>query len=310
MTDIPRNEKLNEDQGDLDGVLNSKKLEPVPTFVPCAGEKVVAQNGNAFIVMGRDRPVGCGSGYGSQPVSRASAIDIVVGRQGHAPNSQQIVENNFGTLSYNNRPGDAARIYISQKTDVDENFGIKQGKVGFSKEKAAIGLIADDVRVIARRGIKLVTGGPKQSDSLNKPTNAVLGVDIMAGNLSFTSKKTGRPYLQPMVKGLNLLECLGQIVDEIQSLNAVMQSFITKQTIINTSINNSAQLGVGNLGAPVVAAIDPVTSGIVESLNTQIISDSLNALTVQSNFVLTYMKTDHLAPSGNNYICSRYNRVN
>jgi len=38
---------------------------------------------------------------------------------------------------------DAARIYISQKTDIDDNFKIKQGNVGKAKARSAIGMKAD-----------------------------------------------------------------------------------------------------------------------------------------------------------------------
>lgn len=60
------------------------------------------------------------------------------------------VDNSFQT--------DAARIYISQLTDIDANFGIDPGKTGYMKERSGIGIKADGVRVIGREGIKLITG--------------------------------------------------------------------------------------------------------------------------------------------------------
>ena len=53
---------------------------------------------------------------------------------------------------------DSARIYISQRTDVDDNFILPEGNVGSSRNKSAVAVKADAVRLIARDGIKLVTG--------------------------------------------------------------------------------------------------------------------------------------------------------
>lgn len=294
--------------GDVNGMFNRPKNENIPNFNKAAGEEVVS-NGNSWIVLGRDRPVGPSSGYGGDGNSRASAIDLVVGRQGSNPNGDQFVENNFGTLLYNKKPGDAARIYISQRADIDEYFGLRGGSQGMSKAKSAIGMIADDVRMVARRGIKLVTGGPKQTDSLGQETNGIFGIDLIAGNLDIQNNQ-GKKYLQPMVKGQNLVEVLEEIVQQVQTLNATFSSYVISQQIINTQLINGPYVGVGNLLAPVAVALNPASLSVAQVENIMLTLDVVEPLATQRNVELNSIKLDYLLSSGADYICSRYNRTN
>ena len=87
---------------------------------------------------------------------------------------------------------DAARIYISQKTDVDKNFGIVPGSVGNLEAKSAIAAKADSIRIIGRMGIKLVTG-TDQKDSAGTDLSAVYGLDLIAGNADEKYTPTGFP---------------------------------------------------------------------------------------------------------------------
>lgn len=52
---------------------------------------------------------------------------------------------------------DKSRIYISSKTNIDKNFNIK---VGSDKTAvASIGIKSDEIRVIARKGMKVIVEG-------------------------------------------------------------------------------------------------------------------------------------------------------
>ena len=82
---------------------------PLPTIRQPPNEKVI-QNGGSFIVLGTDRPNTKASGKGAGGSSRASSIDLVVGRmasarKGEGPKSGTYVDNSF--------TADAARIYIT-----------------------------------------------------------------------------------------------------------------------------------------------------------------------------------------------------
>lgn len=59
--------------------------------------------------------------------TQAGSIDLVVGRMADQPKEGVFVDPNFEI--------DAARINISQKTDVDKNFNLPNGSVRASKCK-------------------------------------------------------------------------------------------------------------------------------------------------------------------------------
>jgi hypothetical protein len=161
----------------------------------------------------------------------AGSIDIVVGRGGSKPDCSKWHAPDFFE--------DAARIHISQKTAIDENFKLAAGKVGFSHKKdpadrtkgprSGIGIKADEVRVIAREGIKLVTG----TDFLNSLGGAAdmqTGVDIIANN--------DDTDLQPMVKGDNLVFALNYIVGLIDKTLGIMTNTLKAQMEFNSKIGS------------------------------------------------------------------------
>jgi hypothetical protein len=292
--------------GSLNGLYNSPSVEEQPIFNEAPGEKVIS-NGNAYIVLGRDRPVSANSGNGATDTN-SFAMDFVVGRQSANSSSPEMTENNFGKISHNKKPGDAARIYISQRAKIDEYFGLCKGQQGFSTDKSAIALYADDVRIMARRGIKIVTGGPKQTDANNFDTNGILGIELIAGNIDHKDRK-GRDYLQPMVKGDNLVELLEGIIQELAATNALLKNYSLLQlqflkTLLETPLIVATPTGPGT------AVFNPkqITDIIVTAQS--IVSDLVVPLSTQSNGVLEALVRDFIdAPAGDN-ILSKYNRVN
>ena len=98
-----------------------------------------------------------------------------------------------------NHRTDAAFVYISQKTDIDKNLALVDGHVGSPTGQSGVAIKADNVRMVARGGIKLVTGTDKKystDSSLKKGGQACdakdeYGIDLIGGN--------NDDYLQPMV---------------------------------------------------------------------------------------------------------------
>ena len=138
--------------------------EDFPHPLKINGEEIVNQSRihNAWITIGRDRPQGKRSGYGQFPKNKdgnkSSTIDIVVGRYSHkagtVKNGEDYTRN---TVVGNNIQQDAARVYISQKTDIDANFLIqKAGTLVPAVGKAAIGMKSDNLRFVARESVKIV----------------------------------------------------------------------------------------------------------------------------------------------------------
>ena len=123
------------------GVFCSQLIEPIPNFVVADCEQVYSGKNNNYIVMGRDRHRSRNTGYGGKGDTQASMIDMVVGRMAHEPKDDVWVDPNFSK--------DSARIYISQKTDVDKNFSLVAGSLGV-KALAKAGAFAKFLPLLAK----------------------------------------------------------------------------------------------------------------------------------------------------------------
>jgi hypothetical protein len=202
-----RNRVANADQDikiSSEGAACRALAEPFPDYDKASSEEVISGTSNNWIVLGRDRPGSRFSGYGGKGHTQAGSIDLVVGRG--SPNPREVDNNERKLYADPNFYSDAARIHISQKTDIDNNFGIVKGSQGIADAKSGIGIKADNVRVVAREGIKLVTG-TDVTNSKGGQVRAKVGVDIIAGN--------DDTDLQPMVKGESLVDAMERGVRHI-----------------------------------------------------------------------------------------------
>jgi len=210
----------------ITGVCNDSTIDDSATFIKSANEELVpgsSKINNCYITLGRDRRAATCSGYGGLGDTQCGAIDIVVGRHTKAFRSGEQLYTNT------NFREDAARIYISQKTDIDDYLNIKQQP--HSKALSGIAIKADDVRVVGRRTIKLVTytdphdsRGPK-----NGKIQSVGGIHLIAGNQ--TSTATDKYILgavQPLVKGFNLNVLLERMIDYMIELSYLLDASLNK----------------------------------------------------------------------------------
>lgn len=270
------------------GVFCDYMTEPIPTFMEANCEKII-NRGNSWIILGRDRPASRASGYGGQGHTQASSIDIVVGRN---PNSTVPVDPSFSN--------DAARIYISQKTDIDDNFRIVDGGMGKSTAKSGIGIKADAVRIIGTEGIKLVTRTSATNSKNGEATPA--GIELIAVN--------DEEGLQPMVKGRNMVEALSELENRISELSSVVLNVVKAQLEFNTALASHIH--------PVVTA--PIVGGGVAATSPQLVPAGINATLDSAEAMLDNFKgrmntnllwhNGYLNPISPNYICSKYNKVN
>jgi hypothetical protein len=281
------------------GIGHGPTLGIKPIYVYSRDEYKVAEGKgtNSFIVMGRDKPSGDGSGYGSLPIYQCASIDLVVGRYGryakhvnnHGPNGEPI-------LTENDFVADAARIYICEKTDIDENFGLVPGRIGNPRGRSAIGIKADNVRIMAREGIKLVTR-PDERNSKDGKVDIVVGVDIIAGD--------NDSDLQPMVKGKNLVTLLKYMIDDSRRLAQMIHSLSLSQATLESMLAAhvhvdplsgvtlpSVEMGVYCVGSQIRRMVQDIPSQIVQTFNN--IAEEL----------------EFLEPFGPRYINSKSNNVN
>jgi hypothetical protein len=266
---------------DDNGVFCSSMQEPLPDYINGTGEDVT-QKGNSWIVLGRDRPASRSSGYGGEGHTQASSIDIVVGRGAPVPDHGANVDPSFSN--------DAARIYISQKTDIDDNFALRGANR--SVAKSGIGIKADAIRIIGRQGIKLTTSTRS-------------GIEIMAGN--------DDEGLEPMVKGQTLVDAFADLEKNLNQLSALVLNFLKSQASFNASLAGHIHSGVAQVGPTgtgtclTVPAITLVPAGVQATLETaEAMVDNFKGR-MNSNIV---WHNTYLNPASSKYICSKYNKVN
>ena len=269
------------------GIFGDNMTEAVPNYIqsPCED---VTRHGNSWIVLGRDRPASRASGYAGQGHTQASSIDIVVGRGAPVPVSDINVDPSFSN--------DAARIYISQKTDIDDNFRIVNGGMGKSIAKSGIGIKADAVRIIGTEGIKLVTRTSATNSKGGSATPS--GIELIAVN--------DEEGLQSMVKGQNMVEALSGLEDRISDLSALVLNFLKAQASFNSSIASHTHVSF-SLGGPTAPSIELLPAGINATLESaEAMVDNFKGR--MNTNILWHNK--YLNPMSSKYICSKYNKVN
>jgi hypothetical protein len=301
------------------GVFCGSIKEPVATYLQAPCEKVVKGQNNSYIVLGRDRVTSMETGYGGKGHTQASMIDLVVGRMGAFP--REVDEQGQDMFCHPDPSLDAARIYISQKTDIDKNFSLVAGSVGNKISRSAIALKADGIRLIGREGIKLVTRtGLLNSQGGN--IGIVKGIDLIAGN--------DDSDLQPMPKGESLTKALQAMYDEINVLNGIVANLtmtimkfykdLSMHTHILAPIAVAPSPVVTPIGVPIGATTGgftlpsntllspPVTSGTVMAIKDLAQKCFMGCADQKANLVIKSF--DYLKPTGGKYINSRFNKVN
>ena len=276
------------------GIGNSKTTEPIPQFAQADAERILENGTNASLVIGKDRPGSMLSGYGGRGDSGAGSMDMVAGRMSHNPAT--VNENNETVAINPDFKMDASRIYISQKTDIDENFDLVDGKVGNSKSRAGIGIKSDAIRLIAREGVKIITGTDVKN-STGEKVISVGGVDLIAGN--------DDANLQPIPLGNNLNRSLRRLTNYVDKLSGILQDVITYQMKYNMKVQIHTHL-TAFFGTPTAPSEMLIDAGI------QVATDFAE---VQTNLVkfrtnLSFHKQTYYAVSGKRYINSSFNNTN
>ncbi len=289
------------------GMNGSHLPESIPSM-DRSSQDVIYQNKNgSFLRMGPDRPGNKISGYGGAGHTGTATVDIIVGPQ--SKNNKMVNANVYFNPDMS---ADAARIYLSQKTDVDKNFGLVDGMVGTPEGASAFAVKADSCRMISRYGIKLVTATDDQN-SIGNNIVGVRGIELIAGNADGTYKPAGFPeevkYLQPIPKGDNLARYLRELSEKVDKLSSIVDNFVKLQSSYNRAFANHFHTtipatpftpGIASPSAPlklVNGTLSPMMSSFVKSGNYQ---NRANISTMNSNY---------LEEQGPLYINSKYNRT-
>jgi len=212
-------------QSGIDGDPNPQKVPKLN--VPPSGEVVYFGPYGSHIALGGDRlnprkGFKYGGGKAMAGVTACAHVDIVAGLD-----SFDTYKNRIPTVPVNpDAFRDAARVYISQNCDVDDQFTCADGSIGNIKNKSAAVIKADGVRIIGREGIKIITG-TDSANSRGKTINSVPPIDLIAGNAP-------PEMMQPIPRGMNLRDALQTIVDRINQLSGIVDNFFTEQQAFNS----------------------------------------------------------------------------
>lgn len=302
---MAKKDNLNKSDLNNKGIAGDYLKEDIPQFIKRSGDIEIKNENNAWIILGRDRVGNVSSGYGgtAPPLgSNAAAIDMVVGRDITNVNAEGYLENNF--------INDAARIYISQKTDIDKNFRITGGTQ--SEMQSGIAIKADAVRVIGREGIKLVTGVVRdEKNSQGQVPLKVYGIELIAGNfelenLSSAISTYGSVNIQPLVKGDNLRKALDDLSKRIEDLSGIISTFLTSQMDYNATI--ALHYHYSPFYAIPTTPSDTVALKGMEVAMKQLKDCVLGLTTFKVN--INSFRTNYLLPSSKEYINSKFNRTN
>ena len=307
----------------------------------------LGKDNNTMIVLGRDRSglgeksnkdnKSSQSGFGHH--MGAGAIDIVVGRMSPYPVSTLVndferpievgpifnTKKNIKSLQavdlYNfnddgvavgkfKHPGtimDAARIYVSQMTDLDGYFNIIRTPPAFvmgpddGEERvfpcSGIMVKADQVRLHARQDIKIVTGGP--GETVNSQGNGIFKtgkIELIAGN--------GSNIQHPIPLGDNLELALSSLIDSMEAFIRNYDAFVKTQLKFNASLTGHVHTELGATGMPCLPSLGVIKQGTettLKQLAENVIGGGL-ALTVNFKELRKYLNP----ADETNYINSRF----
>lgn len=193
--------------------------EEFPAFDNGSCEKVIRGENNSYIILGRDRPGSLASGKGGNGETRCGMIDLVTGRlSGATPAAGGDIKTgpNFAL--------DAARVYITQRGDIDTYFSLNtvNPRCPPSADRSATAMKADHVRLIGRESIRIYAGKGlwegtgRQGEPLSTGGENRIEpvIELMAAG-----KK-----VQPAVRGDNLMKALKHLFDQQRKMLGMINS--------------------------------------------------------------------------------------
>jgi hypothetical protein len=259
-------------------------------------ELITSKSSNSYIMLGKDRPSSIASGESGAGSDNCDAIDIVAGPMDDAATEYL----NDGTVVLNVNPNfakDAARIYITQKGNIDAYFGLADGiqgenkRVGTSVGKSAIALKADHLRFISRESIKLVSSGTDAVD-LNG------GIHLIAGN--------EEESLEPMVLGNKLVNYIdNNLIKTLSDILQITHDFMESQMEFNANVMTHQHISPF-FGITVPPSVELSVSGI-KGLSNQF-ANFINLIKASAdNGVANKFP---LLPLSKNHFLSRYHKLN
>ena len=274
---------------------------PQPAYIPraCENRPILKNKYGSYLCMTKDNMGARTHGYGGSGDTNCAAIDMVVGRG----SCKKVGDDKaVDPLPFD----DAARIYISQKADIDDYFALPEGAVGNSEARSAILCKADAIRIVGREGVKIISGVAKPDENNSQGGMcARAGIDLI-GMYSDGLDKNGAALLQPLVKGDNLVRCLETMVTNLDNLAELVGSFLSFQLEFNADVAGHMHLE-SYFAAATLANPTLIPAGIImaKHLAGQSIPD-----VIKNKLMFFSVKSNYLMESGDGYILSGFNQTN
>ncbi len=241
--------KTGDEEEDTHRRIINPNLSEVGPRVYSKGHEMVWENRhNASITLRKD--------YHKESQTKAGAIDIAVGRvdnitkkgkkgvslQRDANAKTKEIEGPSQPFSSGDLQRDSARLYLSQKCDVDNIFNLP----GNTTSRSAAVVKADAVRIVSRDaagGIRLVTT-PEAQNSFNGDAGGNSGVHLLGSGKD--------DMVQSMVKATDLAVFLNDFKNVVVDLKNLVYSFQTAQKEFNRSVATKVDISPFYASAVVV----------------------------------------------------------
>jgi hypothetical protein len=279
------------------GMNNNFILEKNPKLRITNSQVLFLGKNNCFIKLGRDQDASRASGAGGKGFTQCGAIDIIAGLDSVNGAHDEERDPNF----FN----DASRIYLTQKGKINQYFGVAKGSsIGQEEWDAGIGIKSDNINIIGKKHIKLVTSRARINSKEKTGQGGLLDgsgkIDFIAGN--FSGSETVRSVehfgvkvptkaqktLQPLIKGDNL----GDLINEILKKITDIQGFVldNRRAILEVGINYCSHVHPTitppfiTLPTPMMAAVLPTITGQFAKIPEDVIG-SVNVGNLRENYL-------------------------
>jgi len=228
------------------GIFLTRDEEDLPVYGPIGlAEKVISRRSlsgrisGARIVLTKDNYGHRGTGLGGMGGTMCEAIDIVAGSltcEKKLHNGQTESRANFAT--------DGARIYLTERGDIQNYFALGPGGSETSISsmlKSGIGIKADHTLIIGRErarilvGTSAVEGGERTANMNENPT----------GRIDIGQASAGEGAFQPAVMGNALIEYLQKINDRITSVAEYAQGIEDRLLAMRVDFASHFHSGAG-----------------------------------------------------------------
>lgn len=276
------------------GVAQGVVFEPIPDYNKADCEEVWEGTSNCMVILGRDRDGSWGTGEGRKPKRGAASITFLTGRMTNNPNLSD----------------DGASICISENSLVDRKYDLftPSGDGEQTQTRSSIGMKADDVRMVGRRTLRLVTTSePPYASSkalaamgMTPAAGSNTGIEIIANNEIDT--------LQPMVLGKNLEATLRELVAVIEQLIQLQIAYYGAQNDLNMTLTD--HMHFTGFYDNISLFSEPVTYQGIKTICNHLQDYAMGNLKFMKNQIGDLVKDRLTETGGSKYINSAYNKVN